>query len=811
MHREKETIMRMMICVMMVLSCVSGVLSAGTLPVSGQVVDYMARPVAGAEVVVYEREHIANDDYRVKIVGPIVKTDNEGRFALEVESVSQYGTFIVARKSGLAMVWDGLNYSRNTLSEGVFLLVMDKSMTQIGRVVDDRGRPVADATVQVVPKTTYMDRLSQRPMNGPVNWFLCKTDSHGVFRFDGLSRDVKSDFYVTPNGSLCTQTFTTHYQNCCGYEIDREDVTLTLVPTYPVRGCVLDESNQPLAGITVQISYVREREDVSGRYRAIQTTSDEHGAFVFEHVPEGDHQVQLAMQMGVDARWVGQPVSMTVGSDPSGVDDVKLQLEQGGLVEVVVQDAKTERPLSGMSVYVGSTQSRTNSQGKTVVRQLPGDYRVYVDGSGYSSVRTNENIVVKAGETVTQTMQMDKASMICGQVKDQQGNNASGVMVIAHPFSDRANTDHQGRFECTYEMERAQSGLYVVARNIERSLASIEKTKAFDQPLSLTLGPALTVQGKVVDPNGHVIPAARVSLCFHYSNCLSSLGDEVLTDSKGLFRFKAVPPQRDDFDYRISAHAIGYAPQTYSRVTIQGETGQIVDIDPIVLKRVNLSVSGTVVDANGLPAPRVIMFLYGDKGVEQPDKATATDEQGRFRFSGICEGPVRIQLNFSDSPAGHGTLKCHAGDRDVKGVLGQTVVHESFKTLKDRPLPSLDSLLASPVNKEMHDKSIVLIVFDWQQRPSRRAVTQLAKQIDTLPKKNRVVIAVDISGDSSDDLNAWAKEFAIPFDVVPLKGSFETQKLDWGVKSLPWIIVTDSSHIVIGEGQTVEETVEQWQ
>lgn len=92
------------------------------LLIEGQVVNYMARPVEGAEVAVYERVYRNSEEF-ANMIAPIAKTDRQWRFSLQADVSSQYGTFIVARKEGLALAWDGLNYSRNTKGKGHFLLV----------------------------------------------------------------------------------------------------------------------------------------------------------------------------------------------------------------------------------------------------------------------------------------------------------------------------------------------------------------------------------------------------------------------------------------------------------------------------------------------------------------------------------------------------------------------------------------------------------------------------------------------------------------------------------------------------------------
>jgi hypothetical protein len=145
---------------------------AKPLTFTGMVVDYTAKPTEGAEVAVYEQEY-HNGEETAKIIAPTVKTDQQGRFSLQADVSSQYGTFIVARKEGLALAWDwvDLNYNSNFRGKGHFLLVLEQACTVEDIVVDYAGKAVSGAEVQALPVTSYMSRLSQRPIRAPKEWF----------------------------------------------------------------------------------------------------------------------------------------------------------------------------------------------------------------------------------------------------------------------------------------------------------------------------------------------------------------------------------------------------------------------------------------------------------------------------------------------------------------------------------------------------------------------------------------------------------------------------------------------------------------
>ena len=341
-----------------------------------------------------------------------------------------------------------------------------------------------------------------------------------------------------------------------------------------------------------------------------------------------------------------------------------------------------------------------------------------------------------------------------------------------------------------------------MTRDPDRSLATLVRTKEFEKPVELNLGPALTVKGQITDPNGIGIPAARVSLCFHFTNCLSDMGAETLTDPQGYFVFDAIPPVQSDCDYRVSIHAAGFGPKTYDRISIEGQPGTTTNVPAIQLTSANVSISGIVVDANGLPAARVPIFLNGADGSDQPDKNTATNENGRFIINRICKSPLRLQANFSNSPGGAGFLYAQGGNQDVKIVLGQEGAHRPQILLVGNTLPGLKNfgINLSPVDTE--DKKMLICFFDMEQRPSRHCMIQLTKQTDQLRNKDVSVIAVQASKIDREVLNQWVEKNDIPFPVGMVQGDAEKVCFAWGVQSLPWLILTlnDSRHIVSSEG-----------
>jgi hypothetical protein len=413
-----------------------------------------------------------------------------------------------------------------------------------------------------------------------------------------------------------------------------------------------------------------------------------------------------------------------------------VKAQKGGIIEYTVRQHDTKQLLSEIYVTTSNdnfrTRSKTDKQGIARQRMLPGEYGAYAwGGSGYDYWNSEQPLIVKEGEVKHVDIELPKSPTVNGTVFGIDGKPVKDILVTIYPHGDQIYTNTEGNFVAWYEQRWAGDGLYVMTRDIPHSMATIFHTHDFNEPSQLSLRPAMTIKGKIADPNGNGIPAARVCMKVYTDakNLVSDFGTEVLTDAGGMFELKAVPPIPDGLEYWVDAQSTGFAPRTYKIRHIKEGSDRTRDLGTIELQPANLSISGTVEDANGLPQPHSIIFLSGREGVRHSDKNTATDEQGRFEMRGICEGPLSVSANFSSDPRGAGTTAAHAGDKDIKVVLGKRLVHEYTpprKSLKDKPLPDISDLGIEL--KDIEGKNILLCFFDMEQRPSRHFMIQLSKQ-----------------------------------------------------------------------------------
>ena len=74
-----------------------------------------------------------------------------------------------------------------------------------------------------------------------------------------------------------------------------------------------------------------------------------------------------------------------------------------------------------------------------------------------------------------------------------------------------------------------------------------------------------------------------------------------------------------------------------------------------------------------------------------------------------------------------------------------------------------------------------------------------------MKEKDIEVIAVQASKIDLAQLDKWLRESNISFQVGVIPSDEEQTRTEWGVKSLPWLILTDKQHIVTAEGFSLAE------
>lgn len=122
-----------------------------------------------------------------------------------------------------------------------------------------------------------------------------------------------------------------------------------------------------------------------------------------------------------------------------------------------------------------------------------------------------------------------------------------------------------------------------------------------------------------------------------------------------------------------------------------------------------------------------------------------------------------------------------------------------------KPLPQLEGIKLNLSSEQTKNRAILLCFFDMNQRPSRHCIRQLAQKAAALKEKGIIVAAVQTSQVTEKTLNEWIKKYNIPFSVGVITEDIEKTRFVWGVRSLPWLILTDKQHVVTAEDLDLAE------
>lgn len=639
-----------------------------------RVFDISARPVADAEIAAFELAYdfASGREYTKPLCRS--RTDELGRAILQLAATKMNRVYVVARKKGMAVGWDNLPY----YEQPAYLLkiVLDRPCRLSGKVVDERYKPIPNARLQAVPKTSYLYRLRQSPVLGPKEWFTTTTDSDGGFVFDIFAPDVYVDFQIKAPQRSSVHKFTTYYLSACGFEAGQTNIRLTLSKEVSVHGKVVDAATGAgIAGIGLAMrpESIRENKNI---YENNKIVSAADGSFIFKGVPATKHYLKVFAPKGKPGKWFDKMIRIDTGAGQD-IDDVIVEMGKGGLVEIVVRDAATKKGVAGSSVTVkqspegegGTWFSRhelTDSAGKAVIRAREGTCNIRVWCSGFAENQTFEPIEVRGEKTVCVEIELDHDPSVSGLVVDESGQPVAGANVKVVPGKGPTLTDSRGRFRAEYELREKER--FLLVRDVEKNRACLVEIKDYANPIKAVLKPALKVSGRVVDEEANAIAAARVSLCIDPSYSLCGVGEELITDGQGRWEIQAIPAAPESFGYRISTDRMGYGPRHYKRVKLIANSGNEVEVEDIVLQPANESVAGRVIDAQGHPVGGIPISQNGN---DQPRRITTTDDFGEFTLTRICKGPLRLQAGRGSGSTGPGFLKAEGGDKNVIIIMGE--------------------------------------------------------------------------------------------------------------------------------------------
>ena len=153
-------------------------------------------------------------------------------------------------------------------------------------------------------------------------------------------------------------------------------------------------------------------------------------------------------------------------------------------------------------------------------------------------------------------------------------------------------------------------------------------------------------------------------------------------------------------------------------------------------------------------------------------------------------------------------MKLKEGAKVVDSRRGRTMTYEYKPEPPDlvgKTLPTFTDIGVSFTPEQARDRRVLVCFWDMQQRPSRHYVMKLAEKAGILADKGVAVLCVHASGLEAKTLDEWLRNYHIPFPAASIAEDPQKARYAWGVKSLPWLILTDREHIVEANGFSLAE------
>lgn len=777
---------------------------AKTTELTGTVTGPDDKPLEGAAVRFYSiGMDMVTHSYDVQLLGE-AKSDAEGKFAYSAKADHSKGhmTFsCLATKGKLSAGW-ATSYNPQ---QAVFDIHLTEPKKIIGFVQDSDGTGIAEAEVRLL----FLSIPGNPPnfMVGvePIDDFLTKSSSDGRFEFDNLPADATAVFLVKKAGKGTLHTFDTNMNLETGltYQAGQTDIILTMQDACKIFGTVVaKESQKPIAGVSVVA--------LDSAYPINLFTkpavSAKDGTFEIVDILPGSYQVQAYSD-----EWIAEPVNLEMQGDAG----TKIELIRGGTLEVKVIDSETKEAIPGVSVNARDEQTQqyqsfhTDENGLGSKQVLPGTYKVSAYKQGYRSSNEAVSAVVEDGKTAVVTVELGGQPKIKGLVTDLDGKSVEGAAVRLFPDhgpsrGGEIKSDEKGQFTLSWDpgqMGWTEGEFNLLATHSDKKLAGVIQIAEGDKEATIKLEKGITAKGKVINSDGDPIAGARVSLQFHGSRFSSSCGMETNTGPKGQYEFTPLA-----VDQRYSVHISNVKGYGIGQKEIESSSDAAeVAIDDIVLLVADQKVTGQVVDIDGKGLADVQLHCYGES---QPNISAKTDKDGKFALDPVCAGEISISANYrngQDYQSGH--VRTEGGAEDVKIIVtsrggGRRFVPRKPASLVGKDLPDVS---AHGVELPEDANSVLVFVWDMNQRPSRHFVKKLNTKADLLKEKGVTVLLINAAPVEKAKLDAWLKENGIAWPCGVIAENAKDVTFKMGVQGLPWLILTDAEHKVAAEGFSVEE------
>ncbi|MCB9831489.1 MAG: carboxypeptidase regulatory-like domain-containing protein [Planctomycetes bacterium] len=594
--------------------------------------------------------------------------DDIGRFRISGLARSSHSVEFIA--AGFLTYWQEVNLSGSRETAEIEVKLSRGGKVQ-GLVVDDTGKPVADAEVKVFNSWGGGEHM----WDSGQTRFVTRSDAQGQFMIDGLAAERWSNF----RARAAKEGFANGYSE--SFKItDMEKVpqlTIIIRPGGRISGQVRNEDGQALAGVKVMLNDNRVYEwNSSGNQRGNSTLSDAEGRYAFDRLSEGQYRVS-AMARGHATVFKGNIA--VVGAGHSEGND--LVLKKGGTVKGSVKTPEGQ-PIADAMIQLNSRSSwgtaKTDEKGEYLVNNVgEGPYWMSAAASGYSRERKNE--VFPVAERIDFELRRDGyvwGRAVTGEAKEPVRQfrvellkqDARGGSSNWHRVSQQHVNDPEGKFKIyapdgSYRLAIIAQGF--IRKEIDNVALSVDADPE-ERLVSLVSGGS--VEGWVRDDEGRPVSWVQVYHRREGDEYFRSVGN---TEADGYYYVDSLAAG----SYEIAFERRGFMPLSiHPYINVYG--GEIARLDHVLRDRTNL-VFRDESDPSDNKAPRWMAIKVG-----RSDGRPLTLSNQRWTQEGAESRPSRlIGYNLSRGQT-TGARELAPGDYEIEISAKGFVTRKEYVTLR---------------------------------------------------------------------------------------------------------------------------------
>ncbi len=548
-----------------------------------------------------------------------------------------------------------------------------------GRVIDERGQPIAGATIAAI-QPNPLEQVARMLRSGRTQNETAVSDATGRFVLRGVAagRGLRLEATAPEFASA----------RFGGIDVDvgtsRTDVVFTLRRGLPLAGLVVDNSDRPVAGAVVR--FLRLEETTGMPLQApiqerppVAAYADANGQFVLSGLESGRYDFAISASGYSTVYLRGRQIWP---SNSSALPKVVLppSVTIAGHVFTAAGDPVAGARVSEVDLTRGIRTTITDGAGAFAMDDLSEGQPVSLqfDATGFSTaVRAlrapAEDLVVQLipdtslrgrvvnAETATPITEfsVERLARVPGQTTLRFGSSAA----VQFRSDD-------GRFE----MERLPAGpatIRVKAAGFRPAEVSSLILPTAEE-IVVSMKPGVSVEGRVLDaasrqPISNALvswregesadPAEEMMLAL-------GLGERTTTsDGNGYFSLSDLPPTRITLSVNHQDHPVvrrGIDAAREHRVDVLLSSG--VEITGLVIAETSGPVAGATVTLT--PA--------GEQSSREAAQSAASDGTGRFRFPHVRPASYSVEARASAGVAPRQTLAVTESDRTVEITLTMT-------------------------------------------------------------------------------------------------------------------------------------------